>query len=39
MLGCSYSILFHLFETNKYLINENIPTNIWYFMLNITINA
>lgn len=39
MFGCSYSILFHLFETNKYLINENIPTNIWYSMLNITINA
>ena len=39
MLGCLYSILFHLSDANKYLINENIPTNIWYFMLNITINA
>lgn len=39
MSGCLYSIMFHLSDTNKYLINENIPTNIWYFMLNITINA
>lgn len=39
MLGCLYSILLRLFDTNKYLISENIPTNIWYFMLNITINA
>ena len=39
MLGCLYSILFHLSDTNKYLINENIPTNIRYSMLNITINA
>lgn len=39
MLGCLCSILFHLPDTNKYLINKNIPTNIWYFMVNITINA